>query len=89
LIEVVEPYAVVVPYSTCELEVSLVVQRIVAPEDATSLADIPEITGCCANCELLTLTGMLAVAVRLAVSVAIALSVCDPPVAVVVFHEVE
>ena len=85
---VVEPYAVVVPYSTCELEGSSVVQMTVAPDEVTELADTLEITGSC-TCVTLTVTGMLAVAVRFAVSVAIALSVCDPLLTDVVFHEVE
>ena len=60
-----------------------------APDDVTELADTPESTGSCTWTTLLTVTGMLAVAVRFEVSVAIALRVWDPLLAVVVSHDVE
>ena len=42
---VCEPYAVVVPYSTCEVLVSLVVQVMVAVVLVIALVEIPEMVG--------------------------------------------
>jgi hypothetical protein len=40
-----EPYAVVVPYSTCDEDASFVAQVIIAPVFVILLAVIPDITG--------------------------------------------
>jgi hypothetical protein len=60
---------------------------IVAVDEVIELELTVEITGSVTG--LLTVTGILLVVVLPAVSVAIALSVCNPFVAAIVFHVVE
>jgi hypothetical protein len=69
------------------LEAVVVVHVIVAPEEEVGLADTAEIAG--GLMTLLTVTEILAAVVfNPAESVATAVSVCPPEVAVVVSHEI-
>ena len=82
--DVVDPYAAVVPYSTCELAAVLVVQVTVSLEALTDAALTPEITG-----GLLTVTETVALVVIFPdASVMTADKTCTPFVAVVVFQVV-
>ena len=78
----VDPYAAVVPYATCELAATFVVQLMLSLEALTAAALTPEIRG-----GLLTVTETPAlVAAFPDVSVAIADNTCVPLATPVVFQ---
>ena len=77
LSDVLDPYAVVAPYSTCESDISFVVQVTPAPEEVMPDASTAEITGGVVS--LATVTVIVGeVVVFPAASRARAARACDP-----------
>jgi hypothetical protein len=83
---VVEPYALVVPYATWEVDAVLVVQIMEALEKPIEAAETVEIAG-----GLLSTVTVMALLVALlpAVSIPTAVSVYEPSGKTVVFQEIE